>query len=262
MGHLGEVLREARRRKGVTLAQAEKVTRIQAKYLKALEDEDYESLPGHVYAKGYLRNYAQYLSLDPDKVMQLYPSYFSGASNLQPDEPILPPATKPLPARARRVPSFAVILAFVILAGVVFAWVYSALLGPSNIVPTPTIPVPTPTEVIIQPTGAPVSAVSPVSAASTVTATTQPAEPTATHGPYVGIEVQARFISDSWILVQVDGQQVFVGTIPAGSVKTWQGQSTVMLWSGNATQVEVTVNGENKGRLGDTDVAQKEFKLP
>lgn len=248
MGHLGEVLREARRRKGITLAQAEKETRIREKYLAALEEEDYESLPGNVYAKGYLRNYAQYLSLDPDKVLQLYPNYPTGPGRLRPDEPVLPPATKPLEAPHRPLPSFAVILFFVILAGAIFAWVYSALLGPSSIVPTPTIPIPTPTEVVLIPTAAP-------------DAPTDVPQAAPTPRTYDGLEIQATFRSAGWVLVEEDGKQVFAGTLPAGTVRTWKGQNEVSIWSGNSTQIDITANGVDKGPLGDKDVVQKIFTL-
>ncbi len=62
---LGEVLRLARERKGVDLYRAERDTKIRAKHLEALENGDYAELPGAVYTKGFLRNYAVYLGLDP-----------------------------------------------------------------------------------------------------------------------------------------------------------------------------------------------------
>ena len=63
---LPERLIAAREQKGVDLLRAERDTKIRARYLAALERGDYRELPGAVYTKGFLRNYALYLGLDPD----------------------------------------------------------------------------------------------------------------------------------------------------------------------------------------------------
>ena len=66
---VGEMLQNARERKGVDLFRAERDTKIRLKYLAALEDSDYEALPPLVYTKGFLRNYAIYLGLDPEDIL-------------------------------------------------------------------------------------------------------------------------------------------------------------------------------------------------
>jgi cytoskeletal protein RodZ len=72
VSRLGELLRGQREKKGITLDQAAADTRIREKFLKALEDGDYQSLPGAVYTKGFLRNYAEYLDLDQDELVVLF----------------------------------------------------------------------------------------------------------------------------------------------------------------------------------------------
>jgi cytoskeletal protein RodZ len=66
---LPERLYAARERKGVDLYRAERDTKIRARYLSALERGDYRELPGDVYTKGFLRNYALYLGLDPEEIV-------------------------------------------------------------------------------------------------------------------------------------------------------------------------------------------------
>src|SRR6478736_582985 len=66
---LPERLYAARERKGVDLYRAERDTKIRARYLGALERGEYGELPGDVYTKGFLRNYALYLGLDPEEVV-------------------------------------------------------------------------------------------------------------------------------------------------------------------------------------------------
>jgi helix-turn-helix protein len=64
MFELGNSLREARTRKGLDFPELEQGTKIRAKYLRALEDEAFETLPSATYVKGFLRTYADYLGLD------------------------------------------------------------------------------------------------------------------------------------------------------------------------------------------------------
>ncbi len=66
---LGAMLRERREAMGVTLAEVEVATRIRQKYLSALEAEEWHLLPGEVVGRGFLRNYADYLGLDPQEIM-------------------------------------------------------------------------------------------------------------------------------------------------------------------------------------------------
>jgi cytoskeletal protein RodZ len=66
---LGDSLRQQREKRGITLDQAAADTRIREKFLKALEDGDLQSLPGAVYTKGFLRNYAEYLGLDDEELV-------------------------------------------------------------------------------------------------------------------------------------------------------------------------------------------------
>ena len=67
---LPERLYTARERKGVDLYRAERDTKIRARYLEALERGEWKALPGAVYTKGFLRNYAFYLGLDPEDVLR------------------------------------------------------------------------------------------------------------------------------------------------------------------------------------------------
>jgi cytoskeletal protein RodZ len=65
---VGDRLRDAREAKGVDLFRVERDIKIRSKFLAALEDGDFADLPGDVYARGFLRNYASYLGLDADEV--------------------------------------------------------------------------------------------------------------------------------------------------------------------------------------------------
>ncbi|MEK7534960.1 MAG: helix-turn-helix domain-containing protein [Patescibacteria group bacterium] len=69
---LGSVLKTARSKAEVSLEQAETATKIPLKYLSALETGNYNRLPAEAYNLGYVRCYAEYLHLDPDKIISSY----------------------------------------------------------------------------------------------------------------------------------------------------------------------------------------------
>ncbi len=69
---IGERLREARMRQKVDVADVEAATKIRAKYLRALENEEFGLLPGNTFVKTFLRTYAEYLGLDPQLLLEEY----------------------------------------------------------------------------------------------------------------------------------------------------------------------------------------------
>ena len=81
MFEIGKSLREARVRRSIEFAQAEQVTKIRGKYLRALEDEQFEVLPSQTYVKGFLRTYAEYLGLDGQLYVDEYNSRFVAAED-------------------------------------------------------------------------------------------------------------------------------------------------------------------------------------
>lgn len=70
MQGVGAQLRERRDAMGVTLAEVEVATRIRQKYLSALEADEWHLLPGEVVGRGFLRNYADYLGLEPQEIIE------------------------------------------------------------------------------------------------------------------------------------------------------------------------------------------------
>ena len=72
MPDIGQALREARTRKRVDMSQVESATKIRAKYLRALENEEWDALPGPTYVKTFLRTYAEFLGLDARSLVEEY----------------------------------------------------------------------------------------------------------------------------------------------------------------------------------------------
>jgi cytoskeleton protein RodZ len=80
---IGSSLREVRIRRGVELAQVEADTHIRTRYLRALEDDRFDLLPGDAYVRGFLRTYADYLELDAELFVDEYKARFA-----PPEEPL------------------------------------------------------------------------------------------------------------------------------------------------------------------------------
>jgi cytoskeleton protein RodZ len=107
---IGNSLREARLRHGLEFPRIEAETKIRGKYLRALEEEQFELLPGETYVKGFLRTYAEYLGLDGQLYVDEYNSRFTTV-----EEPVVSQAASRRPPR-RRIESNFVVVA---LAGIV-----------------------------------------------------------------------------------------------------------------------------------------------
>jgi len=72
MKTVGSILHEARILKKLSLEQAEQATKIRLKFLQAIEADDYSGLPSLSYAKGFVKNYSEYLGLDSEMVLAFF----------------------------------------------------------------------------------------------------------------------------------------------------------------------------------------------
>ena len=118
---LPDRLTAARERKGVDLIRAERETKIRVRYLSALESGDYRDLPGAVYTKGFLRNYAIYLGLDAEDVLRQWRRERGEAT--APEPLIVPPRPIEEPARPLNF-SPSIVVAALLTAGVILFFVY------------------------------------------------------------------------------------------------------------------------------------------
>jgi hypothetical protein len=72
VGVIGDTLSEARTRRAVDLEEVETVTGIRSRYLRAIEQEDWEALPEEFYARSFIRKYAQFVDVDPEPLVEEY----------------------------------------------------------------------------------------------------------------------------------------------------------------------------------------------
>jgi hypothetical protein len=135
---IGNSLREARMRQGLDFSQVELATKIRAKYIKALEDEQFELLPSGTYIKGFLRSYAEYLGLDGQLYVDEYNSRFIAEGGLEegPRER-RQPRIRQERALERRIVLFALLGIAVVTALVIVAWKYGGSESGAPAVVTP-----------------------------------------------------------------------------------------------------------------------------
>ena len=241
LGKLGDLLRESREQLGMSLDDVESSTRIKRVFLEALELEDFDELPNYVAARGFLRNYASVLNLDVDYVLELY------------DEEIGYVATGHRPragggVRLKSIPmtppskfSPDLLIGFLMLTalvGIILYFVYRQFLLPleaasldAQLTPSSeaAIALPTPTSL---PTDTPT--------------------PTVTPTPlyYTGVTVELAITEESWVQVLVDETKAYEGVLQVGEQRHWTGDRQVAVRAGNAGGVEVIVNGESMGLMG------------
>jgi cytoskeleton protein RodZ len=124
---IGNSLRDARLRKELDFPELEQGTKIRAKYLRALEDEAFDQLPGPTYVKGFLRTYADYLGLDGQLYVDEYNVRYGMGEEVLERRPRSTPGPRPKPRRRRRkfesnVVWFALVGIAAITALVIAAW--------------------------------------------------------------------------------------------------------------------------------------------
>jgi cytoskeleton protein RodZ len=120
MPEIGETLREARVRRRIDMTDVESATKIRAKYLRALESEEWELLPGPTFVKTFLRTYAEYLDLDARLLVEEYKQRYERPAGMD-----ITPLNLGQQRRARRVaprlgPGVVVVLGIVALLGVLY----------------------------------------------------------------------------------------------------------------------------------------------
>jgi transcriptional regulator with XRE-family HTH domain len=117
---IGSVFREARNRRKIDLSEVEAATRIRVRYLRAIENEEWDVLPGGVYTRGFIRTYAGFLGLDGERLAEDYRKSVEGGQRAPAPEPATASSASQSPGRRWPVPRASwVAVAAVLLVAVI-----------------------------------------------------------------------------------------------------------------------------------------------
>jgi len=255
----GRALAEARGRRNQTIAEIAQQLKLSATQVEALEADDYAKLPGPVFVRGFVRNYARLMELDSEALI---------AGLTLPQDPLTSGASLPhshnIPfpdGRGPRWPIFAVAIAVLAAIVVLFEFFYSS--PPATVVDTPQPKANDSQPVTSTPDAAPLTAPQPVIVPS-APAATEPVEPASVPpAKRAGVaEVKMAFDAQSWVEVRDrDDRIVFSQLNPAGAVQHVQGQPPLNVVIGNASGVKVIYNGKPVDLSPHTRVEVARFTL-
>jgi cytoskeleton protein RodZ len=272
---IGPILEKARKERGLTLEEAEHATKIRKRYLSGLEREDYGVLPDAVYARGFLKTYANYLGLDGEELAQELRdrrrsrrerSVTYGAPTASEfDRPLVNPGGLGKKER-RRVSGTTIrtlLVAVLALAAVVGSLYYVGR-GAQSAGESPEQSPPQ-SEQQQAANGPPPGGGQPADEARTQDnaqgggADDQPAAPPQPETLTVQVSVEG---DPSWLSVLADGELSYEQIAEPGFSQTFRAQREISIKTGNAGAVGVVVNGQDLGKLGESgEVLTRDFTL-
>jgi cytoskeleton protein RodZ len=242
---IGNSLREARIRRGLTIKDVEDVTKIRSRYLEALEEDDFEVMPGSTFARAFLRTYATFLKLDGDALVDEYRrSYETGKEEpgLLRSEAVQQPRSRTVAERKKRrvrrnQRGYAIVGVLAVVAVFLLAW-----FGARGDDPSP-----------------PLDSAS-FSSTATTSGYTDDSTTTTVGGGVAGstttslvvttgenVEVVLTVTEGScWLVVREDsaeGAEMFAGTLSAGGKKTFDGAKRYWMNVGKPEVLAVSLNG-------------------
>ncbi len=236
MGELGDLLHRSREQSGITLEEIEATTRIKRTYLEALEAENFDIFPNQIAAQGFLRNYASALKLDAAYVLELYKQSRgrSAASQLSRFK-----NTSMMPLQHISPDLLIGFLAINVLMGAILCLVYYQYMTFPKMTSANSLPSSTAEVAILLPTPKPPPTNTPMYTAAPSPVT------------YTGVTVELVVFDKSWVQVLIDEVKAFEGVLKAGERRGWTGDRQVSVRAGNAGGVEIIVNGQSKGLMGE-----------
>ncbi len=271
MDSIAEIVRRARKERGLTLDEVAASTRINRKYLEAIESGDRTAIPGGFFYKSFVRQYAAALATDSNKVVDEVEQV------LEAEEPAVPAeqddelmkaiaASAPAPERSghRWVPStfgyvILLIVALIGSTGTYMWWRHTQESQIAKRVAAPVVaqapPAPAPMTEAAAPVATPPETVTtaPEQPAQEAPKPEQPAPvaetpPVVTADDKITLDIAANELT--WISLTADGKYVFSGLLQPGESKTFGAKENAKLRIGNAGGLDVKFNGKPTGPIG------------
>jgi cytoskeletal protein RodZ len=235
-GNFGERLKRERELREVTLEEITSATRIGPRFLEALENEDWEKLPGGVFNRGFVRSVARYLGLDEEGFLAEYDLAHGARVQLAPARP-----EHRIPSGPKWFP-FAVVLGFLILLaaaiyGGLYAWRHYATHDSGS-------------------QTQPAEPVKFLPAAKPNPSETNPSTPSAGNGTALSsrelsaMDLSVSVSSVTRVRVETDGEVVFDGDLRPGENRHFPARDHFLITAADAGAVLLELNGQAMPPLG------------
>jgi cytoskeletal protein RodZ len=264
LDEIGSVLKAQRNKLGISIPNVEDQIYIPSRYLEAIENGNLEELPSTVQGKGMVKNYAQFLGLDPDPLLLSYADVLrSRLDQTRPEAAGEYSRSQFLIWWKRFIANPTLLWAgVVIVITTVTIWAGALLIGDnqSGLLDTPTIPavadilLPTSTatatlSVDETPSGEiEIDLVQPIEGGNGGEG--QEATPTPVLTGNEKIQLQLNILQRTWVRVKVDNVLAFEGRLIPGSVQIFGGEFRIEVLTGNAGGIEVIYNQQSLGVMG------------
>lgn len=259
---LGRYLRESREARELTLEDAVRALRIRRDILEAFEQGEFNIMDSTVRIRGMLRNYAHFLGLDEERVLQYYETSVNSkrrrrlgrrethadpiaARRITDTPPSLPKVILPRQDNRSRIVSILrngaiLLISFIALAVIVFVLIDTLQLNQVDEV-NPVLPTLASGTLTITPTN---------TATITPRATIPTDTPDAASLNIVGIQVILEIQQRSWLRILVDDIETYTGILEPGFSATYTGNEQVAITAANAAALEITYNGVIQNAFG------------
>ncbi|HUF93276.1 MAG TPA: helix-turn-helix domain-containing protein [Candidatus Limnocylindria bacterium] len=239
MAPLGTYLRGLREKRGTSLEEIARSTRVAARCLESLEAEEYGALPAPVFTRGFIRAYCQFFGVAPDEALALYD---------QREGAVVPASDSEEPRR----PS-AVLVSFILLVVLgVALFAVTLMIQPSRDVERRAVIRSAPAESRAPEPPAVVTPPAPAPSDATVVPAPPPAAVEAAPAPTFTspYRLVARAVEPTWIRVRTEDGRSTEETLPPGEVREWVSDRPFVLTVGNAGGITLELNGRTLPSLG------------
>lgn len=262
-GQIGPILEKRRLEKGLSLKEVEQATKIRTRYLEGLEREDPTVLPDPVYTRGFLKTYANFLGLDGERLSRELKDRRAPRRERQLnhevpessefDQPLITPGSMG-GAERRRVSGatiLTVVLAVLMLAAVIGALYYVGSRSAGSGADDEASEEPA---VEQEPEPSPPRKEQPATETTTATTGAGEADETAkedSDSPEKVVVTVKAVGPPAGTTIRADGTVVYDGIAQPGFSQTFEAQKALNISTANAGAIEVEVDGQNMGRLGN-----------